>query len=63
MILGMTCLTFMNSTKNKITIEDLTEIKGLVIAHLNIRSLLPKIEYLRHVLLNKPIDILCLSET
>lgn len=38
----------MNKESQPITIEDLKDAKGLVIAHLNIRSLLPKIEYLSY---------------
>lgn len=32
-------------------------------AHLNVRSLLPKIDYLRHEFLNKPVELLCISES
>ena len=43
--------------------EDLGAIKGLKLIHLNIRSLLPKIDQLRVALLNNPVDIITLSET
>ena len=45
------------------SLEDLTSIKGLKIAHLNVRSLVDKIDQLRVLLSNLPVDILCLSET
>lgn len=52
-------------TKNVIlnSITDLKEIKGFIIAHLNIRSCLPKIDSLRADLCDANVDVLCLSET
>ena len=38
-------------------------IKGLKIAHLNVRSLIDKIDCIRIMLADEPIDIFCLSET
>ena len=49
--------------KTVTSIEDLTSIKGLKIAHLNVRSHVDKIDQLRVLLSNQPVDILCLSET
>lgn len=46
-----------------LSLADLSKVKGLIIAHVNIRSLLPKIEILRHELVSEPVDILCVSET
>ena len=37
--------------------------KGILLFHLNIHSLLPKIEELRTYILNSPIKILCINET
>ena len=43
--------------------DDLVSVKGLKIAHLNIRSLPAKIDQLRILLLNEPVDIMCITET
>ena len=45
------------------TWEELSGMKGLRIAHLNIRSLFPKLEMIKEHLLASNIDILLLSET
>jgi len=37
--------------------------KGLLINHLNIRSLLPKLDEIKHTVFSQNIDILCLNET
>ena len=44
-------------------ITELGMIKGLKIAHLNVRSLIDKIDCIRIMLADEPIDIFCLSET
>lgn len=44
-------------------LSDLADIKGLIVAHVNCRSILPKIDFLKHQLFDKLIDVLCLSET
>lgn len=44
-------------------LTNLTDHKGLIITHLNIRSLLPKITQLRADLLYSPVDVFCISET
>lgn len=44
-------------------LSDLAGVKGFIVAHVNCRSILPKIDFLKHQLLDKPIDVLCLSET
>lgn len=42
---------------------DLADTKGFIIAHINCRSLLPKVDFLRHLMVDKPVWVLCLSET
>ena len=50
--------------KNHISsFKDLSQRKGVKIVHLNIRSLLPKIDQLRQILVEAKIDIITLSET
>ena len=48
---------------NLTNFDALGSTKGLKLIHLNIRSLLPKIDQLRSALLNNPVDIITLSET
>lgn len=45
------------------SINDLKDLRGLKIAHLNIRSCLPKIDILAYELSNQLLDVTCLSET
>lgn len=42
---------------------DLVGAKGFIAAHINCRSLFPKIDFLRHLMYEKPVDVLCMSET
>lgn len=44
-------------------LQDLDVIKGHKIVHLNIRSLMNKVDLIRHLLVNNGIVCLCLSET
>ena len=44
-------------------LSELQHVKGLKIIHMNIRSLLPKIDQIRTLLINSKIDIIILSET
>lgn len=37
--------------------------KGFIIAHINCRSLLPKVDFLRHLMIDKPVGVLRLCET
>ena len=51
-------VTNLSYTRKKITGK-----KGVKIASSNVRSLLPKIEEIRHILLNTEIDVLCINES
>lgn len=42
---------------------DLLNAKEFVAAHINCCSLFPKIDYLRHLMYDNPLDVLCMSET
>ena len=44
-------------------IDDLKTLRGLKIAHLNVRSLVDKVNQVRVLLHNTPVDILCVTET
>lgn len=44
-------------------LNNIETLKGLKIGHLNIRSLLPKVDQVRHELLNGILDVACFSET
>ena len=44
-------------------IRDMAGLKGIVIAHLNIRSINPKLEEVVRILAQGDIDILCITET
>lgn len=46
-----------------VELKDLSSIKGMTFVHLNIRSLINKIDLVRHMLSDSNIDCLCLSET
>ena len=48
---------------NTTNFHTLHQMKGLKLVHINIRSLFPKIDQLRIILENSPIDIITLSET
>lgn len=45
------------------SIDQLAHVKGPICAHLNIRSICPKIDIIRHDLFDGYIDVLCLTET
>ena len=53
----------MTPNLNLNTLSELQHVKGLKIIHMNIRSLLPKIDQIRTLLINSKIDIIILSET
>ena len=53
----------MTPNVNLNTLSELQHVKGLKIIHMNIRSLLPKIDQIRTLLINSKIDIIILSET
>ncbi len=44
-------------------LQTVSNTKGLKVGHINIRSLLLKIEEIRHILVGQPIDILSVNET
>jgi len=44
-------------------VENFTRSRGLKIAHLNVRSLIPKLDSLKLLLENKPSDVFTVSET
>lgn len=46
-----------------LSLNDLSNIKGFIAAHINVHSLFPKIEFLRHELSALPIDVICITET
>lgn len=46
-----------------LSVRDLKDMKGFIVAHINIRSILPKIDFLRHEMSDHPVDILCISES
>lgn len=52
-----------SAANNIEVLSDLSEVKGFIVAHVNCRSILPKIDFLRNELMSKPVDVLCLSET
>ena len=47
----------------KLSVENFTRSRGLKIAHLNVRSLMPKLDSLKILLKNKPFDVFTVSET
>lgn len=58
---GNTCRNdYVYSKLKKVTKQ---HIEGLTIGHLNVRSLLPKIEQIRHLLDNTKFDIFCINES
>ena len=53
----------MNQNSQVLSVKDFTTCKGLKFVHINVRSLLPKIDLIRTDLLTSDIDILTISET
>ena len=47
----------------KLSVKNFTRSRGLKIAHLNVRSLMPKLESLKILLENKPFDVFTVSGT
>ena len=47
----------------KLSVENFTRSRGLKIAHLNVRSLMPKLDSLKILFENKPFDVFTVSET
>ena len=46
-----------------LSVRDFTRFRGLKVAHLNIRSVYPKLDSLKLWLLNQPLDVFTVSET
>lgn len=53
----------MLTTKKYHELRDVCKEKGLLIVHLNVQSLVHKIEEIRYLLINHDIDYLCISES
>lgn len=50
-------------SRNYLNLCDVKEQKGLLILHLNVRSLINKVELIRQILEDEKIDALCLTES
>lgn len=56
-------MTFTFTYKGSLKPNELNLVKGLVIVHLNVRSLINKVDIIRYLISDSDIDCLCLTET
>lgn len=50
-------------TQLLLSLNDLKDVKGFIVSHVNIRSMFSKIDFLRYEMFALPVDILCIAET